>query len=201
MTGSLLGIDSCGPETTLAMAELAGEQLRVTRESRLPAKTAGARITGALAELIGDTPLGGIVVVRGPGSFTGMRIGLSAAKALAEAFSVPILGVSRLEVLAWQAGREPAALHAGRSGVYLREHGLDRLVLAEEVSAYAFATAAVCEESLLHQFPDARLLPAPTAADALRFALPRVLAHACDDAATLDAHYLWAANEKPQAPA
>lgn len=201
MNGLLLGLDCCGTETTLALAELDGSGLRVLREARLPARSAGARLTGALAELLGDQRPGGIVVVRGPGSFTGMRIGLSAAKALSEALPAPILGVSRLQVLAGMAGQESAALDAGRGGVYLRENGSERLLPAEEMSAGLGGQPAIAEESLLRVFPQSRLLPSPTAADALRFGLPRALRGEWDEAAELDALYLWRTEQMFRAPA
>ncbi|WP_440896782.1 tRNA (adenosine(37)-N6)-threonylcarbamoyltransferase complex dimerization subunit type 1 TsaB [Amphibacillus sp. Q70] len=48
-----------------------------------------------------------IVVAKGPGSYTGVRIGLSVAKAMAWSLNIPIVGISSLEALSLQAqGRE-----------------------------------------------------------------------------------------------
>lgn len=62
--------------------------------------------TAALAYADIDT----IVTTIGPGAFTGLRIGLSTAKAMAMALDVPLLGISTLQALAFQyAWREEAA--------------------------------------------------------------------------------------------
>src|SRR5882724_3171764 len=45
-------------------------------------------------------------VAPGPGSFTGVRIGLTTVKAWSEVFERPIMAVSKLEAVAWQAGQE-----------------------------------------------------------------------------------------------
>lgn len=61
--------------------------------------------------------ISGVAVAIGPGSFTGLRIGLSAAKALAWANRVPLAGVSTLEALALRAatGCVPFSFSAGGS--------------------------------------------------------------------------------------
>ena len=63
-----------------------------------------------------------LAVNRGPGSFTGVRIGISTAKGLAAAAKIPLVGVSGLAALAWQAAPTPhdicPMLDARRREVY-----------------------------------------------------------------------------------
>src|SRR5437667_9615897 len=49
--------------------------------------------------------VGGYAVAAGPGSFTGVRVGLTSVKAWAEVYGKPVAGVSRLEAFAAQASR------------------------------------------------------------------------------------------------
>lgn len=64
----------------------------------------------------------GFAVTRGPGSFTGLRIGISAVKGLAAAAGKPVVGISSLRVLAAQAGDTSdliyAVLDARRNEIY-----------------------------------------------------------------------------------
>ncbi len=78
-------------------------------EYRLNIKNAHAqKLVGAVEKLWSDcgisvNDLNGIAVSIGPGSFTGLRIGVSTAKGLAMADSLPITGVSTLQAIAAQA--------------------------------------------------------------------------------------------------
>ena len=82
-------------------------------------------------------------VAAGPGSFTGLRVGLAAIKALAEILNKPIASVSRLEAVARSGKfreRILAALDAGRNEIYVGEYDLtagaqaigERLVTRDE---------------------------------------------------------------------
>jgi tRNA threonylcarbamoyladenosine biosynthesis protein TsaB len=62
--------------------------------------------------------LTGIVVGTGPGSFTGMRLGLAVARGLALALDVPVAGVSTLEALAAGAPGAVPVVDAGRREVF-----------------------------------------------------------------------------------
>jgi len=71
------------------------------------------------------TEIGAFIVISGPGSFTGLRVGLAAIKALAEILHKPIVPVSLLEVIAIAAGKQGqvlAALEAGRGEIYAGEY-------------------------------------------------------------------------------
>lgn len=70
-------------------------------------KNQTSRLMPAIHQLMKDIDmnpdqLDKIVVARGPGSYTGVRIGVTTAKSLAWALSIPVVGVSSLEVLAYQ---------------------------------------------------------------------------------------------------
>jgi tRNA threonylcarbamoyladenosine biosynthesis protein TsaB len=63
-----------------------------------------------------------IAVAAGPGSFSGLRVGISAAKGLSLALDVPLAGIGTLDLIAWQASpladSVMAVLPAGRGQVY-----------------------------------------------------------------------------------
>ena len=73
--------------------------------------------------------IGLFAVASGPGSFTGLRVGLSTVKALADVLQVPIAAVNVLEAVALASGREGrviAALDAQRGEVYAGEYTVSR---------------------------------------------------------------------------
>ncbi len=129
--------------------------------------------------------LDGVVYGRGPGSFTGLRIGCAVAQGLAWAHEVPTLGVSSLAVLAEAALREaagaradadvPAARFAGVVTVldarmdecYLAVHGADagRPVILEDRIVAQASLGAVLAQALASR-PGPWLLAGDGVADA-----------------------------------
>jgi tRNA threonylcarbamoyladenosine biosynthesis protein TsaB len=77
----------------------------------------------------GFSALGRVAVTVGPGSFTGLRIGISAGRAIGIACGVPVVGVSTLAALAAplildeKPGLVAAAIDAGRGNVYFAAFG------------------------------------------------------------------------------
>lgn len=198
----LLGIDTCGPAGSVALGRLANSGIDILGETPLEGRTYSATLVAAiegllLARNVRLRDLACLVVVNGPGSFTGVRVGLSAAKGLAEGAGLPVIALSRLAVLAAKSGAPNAALDAHRHEIYLRLGEEELLAGAEELATPAPPNRiAVCDdgaEAILGAvWPETELVrvAAPAASDVIRLAVPRIAAGAFDDAALLDGHYL-----------
>ena len=195
----LLAIDTCGSIGTIALAQREGERLTVLATAELVGKTYAAMLVPSLRALLEEQhsslrDVEAIIVAHGPGSFTGVRVGVSAAKGLAEVFATPVIAVSRLRILAQKAGKAYAALDAGRGEFYFGSYGGsedEALFSADELrAAVAVSELAVCDDKAIAAFPEAHLTAAPTASDALAAALARLSAGDFDDLASLDGNYL-----------
>jgi tRNA threonylcarbamoyladenosine biosynthesis protein TsaB len=102
----------------------------VIEEVPLAGGTFSAQLVPQIAALLEKhgfrkTDIAAFIVVSGPGSFTGLRVGLAAIKALAEILEKPIVPVSLLEVAAFASGvqgRVLVALDGGRGEIYAGEY-------------------------------------------------------------------------------
>lgn len=93
--------------------------------------------------------LGAIAVSTGPGSFTGIRVGVSAARGLALALKIPAVGVTTLEALAAEAAiafpARPvlAVLDGGRGEIHAALFGSDGAMLHDPAIATLAEAAAM----------------------------------------------------------
>jgi tRNA threonylcarbamoyladenosine biosynthesis protein TsaB len=206
--GLVLGIDTCGPMGSVALVRSFGDLVEIVGETELEGRSYSATLVAAVGDLLARggvvlSDVGAIVAVNGPGSFTGVRVGLSAVKGLAEVGQIPVTAVSRLEVLAWKAGVGAAALDAHRHEVFLRlgrdgPAAREMLAGAKELAVMdrQGGPIAVCDDGAVALlggvWPAAELVrvSAPTAADAIRLCAGRVEAGDFVDLALLDGHYL-----------
>lgn len=95
----------------------------------------------------------GIAITRGPGTFTGLRIGLSTAKGLATAIQVPVVGVSSLAALAFpfrQLDRPVVAMIDARRGeIYHAGYRCGNPVAPTSVGAPETVAAVLPEDAIL----------------------------------------------------
>lgn len=102
------------------------------------------RLVPMVAELLDGRRPESILVDCGPGSFTGVRVGLAAAQGLAIGWSVPVAGYSSLALLAAASGeREVAvALAGGHGELFVQSYGGDPMAPLDELRSLPPAAAA-----------------------------------------------------------
>src|SRR5260370_35500811 len=113
----VVGIDTSGKSGGITLAQGDDQSFRVLETDAIAGGTFSAQLVPTLAALLtrhsfSVQDIGGFAVASGPGSFTGLRVGLSAVQGLAEALGKPIAAESSLEPLgtlspqpAWVASR------------------------------------------------------------------------------------------------
>jgi tRNA threonylcarbamoyladenosine biosynthesis protein TsaB len=159
----ILGFDTATPATAVALwDDTAGLEVGARDDppaGKRPRHT--SRLMPLIVEVLerGSTSweeIDRIAVGIGPGTFTGLRIGIATARALAQARSIPLVGVSTLRSLARGAGRQGlrgdeavlAAIDARRGEIFAaawRETELDRVGGATLLAPCALAPQALGE--------------------------------------------------------
>jgi tRNA threonylcarbamoyladenosine biosynthesis protein TsaB len=212
---TMLMLDTCGSFGGVAIAAWDEAQApphsdslpsrRILAERILPGRETQERLMTALGEVLQEATLRPVeldvlAVVAGPGSFTGVRIGMAAVKGLAESLAKPVVAVSRLAVLAAQAGSAGpvwAWIDAGRGDVFAG-HYRDGVCLGETMLHGTDAIAGVKASEMVivmeDNLPELRhgaLRVAPVSfREALPLAVLKAGAKQFADVALLDANYL-----------
>ena len=212
----LLAIDTATRIASLALHDGAQVRYEATWEAgRRHTVQLAPRLLAALADLgAGPEDLTGVAVTTGPGSFTGLRVGMALAKGLAMARGLPLVGVPTLDVVAAAQGRDRrplvAVLQAGRGRIcvatYRWRNGWQRrdgprLTTGENLTAGVDRPTLFCGEvdergrEALRRLGDlAEILPPAhclrRAGFLAELAWDRVRRGETDDAATLTPVYL-----------
>jgi tRNA threonylcarbamoyladenosine biosynthesis protein TsaB len=121
--------DTSGRHGSAGLVREEADDIKVVESVPLAGGTFSAQLVPQIAELLAKHALSkrdidAFIVVSGPGSFTGLRVGLAAIKALAEILEKRIVPVSLLEVIAASSGtrKAMALLDAGRGEIYAGEY-------------------------------------------------------------------------------
>jgi tRNA threonylcarbamoyladenosine biosynthesis protein TsaB len=109
--GLVLALDAGSPVVSVAIG-VGGE---VLAERAVPMQRSSTQLLALVAEVLaaaGARPgdLAGVVALAGPGSFTGLRVGLATALGLVQGLGVPAQALPALAVLAAASGAPPGAL-------------------------------------------------------------------------------------------
>ncbi|MGA2512488.1 MAG: tRNA (adenosine(37)-N6)-threonylcarbamoyltransferase complex dimerization subunit type 1 TsaB [Candidatus Limnocylindrales bacterium] len=209
----ILAIDTSGTNARVALAGADGELIAERRwvAGYRHGEELLARIDDMLAASgVALADLSGIVVGTGPGAFTGLRVGLATAKALARSLGIPIAGVATSEALleaaglagSFEAGQAVLLLPAGPSDRVTVAHGEARLVRGGEEPEAAPGSVWVAVD-LPGRAPEEALALGALAEAGLAVALVRLgvvrLASGGDDVARLVPEYVTLPRGVPSA--
>lgn len=206
----LLAVDTSGRNGSLALARVSEGTVEVVEEVVLAGAMFSAQLVPQTAALLekheySKADLAGFAVVSGPGSFTGLRVGLAAIKALAEVLHKPIAAISLLEAIARTGqveGRVFSVLDAGRSDCYVGDYELsplhmhsERLLtreqfLAETKTQPVITTDSNLAEVLRNTGFRVKLVAHPGSGDIARFGWERIQNGEAILPEDLDANYL-----------
>ena len=171
----ILAFDTSTAACTAALFDGSGEC--VDRRDELIGRGHSERLVPMIAELLDGRTAERILVGVGPGSFTGIRVGIAAAHGLAIGWDAELSGMPSLGLIA--AGRELAvAVIGGHGELFVQEFGASGEPVSDLRNLLPASAAAVTKASLVvgsgaRQLVDARgwgeaLEAWPSAADALK---------------------------------
>ena len=214
----ILAADTSGRHGSIALAQCNPDSsCDVIEIAALEGGTFSAQLVPQVSALLakhGFTKrhIDGFAVVAGPGSFTGLRIGLAVIKGLAEVLAKPIATVSLLQAIAvagQSEGKVIAALDAGRGEVYAGEYEVnqgaanltaERLITRSElIQATASSVVVTADQSLAAWGREQGLrveeVELPRSDAIARLGWRKILAGEMLSSAELDANYIRRSSE------
>jgi tRNA threonylcarbamoyladenosine biosynthesis protein TsaB len=159
---SVLVLDTASRFCSACLYDPAADTIGAAREEEI-GRGHAERLMGVVTDVMEEAgaafdELAGLTVTIGPGSFTGIRVGVAAARGIAVARNLPVTGVTTLESLAVQATNEAsvegpfAVLIAGGRGQIFMQH------FSAAGEALDEARAVAEDEADKHLGPDCALL-------------------------------------------
>ncbi len=218
----ILAADTSGKNGSIALVRFEAGASQTLELVSLEGGNFSAQLVPRISALltqhnIAKSDIDGFAVAAGPGSFTGLRVGLAAIKALAEILQKPIAAVSLLEAVARALGREGnvlAVLDAGRVEIYCGEYEIRgsgaRLISQQLWTEAEFAVGAAGRSIATSDVKIAELareknwqvtLIAPLRADAIaRLGFEKINAGEVVSPVALDAAYLRRSDAEVKKP-
>jgi tRNA threonylcarbamoyl adenosine modification protein YeaZ len=169
----LLVIESATAACSVALLDAAGGVIDARHE--IVGRGHAERLVPMIADLLAGRRPDAILVDCGPGSFTGLRVGLAAARGLAIGWGVPVSGCSSTALLAAAGGADAVsvALQAGHGEIFLQDYGGDPIAPIDGLHALPPDAAAAAARADLVVGSAAEDLVARRGWGAARAALPR----------------------------
>ncbi len=186
----LLAIDTAGSACSVALwadGKVLAHEIAATQHGHAVALAPMLdRLTAATG--IEFKALGGVAVSCGPGGFTGMRVGLATARALALAIGCPVIGIGSFQALAATAMRSGG--HHGAAMLAVLDSRRDELFAAELDGRLAMTGAPMLlQPEAIAAYCRKRSLPLVADAELTQFAAPDfadlTMLHANADALTV----------------
>ncbi|MBA3677709.1 MAG: tRNA (adenosine(37)-N6)-threonylcarbamoyltransferase complex dimerization subunit type 1 TsaB [Sphingosinicella sp.] len=144
-----LVIDCATAACSIALID--GDKLLV-EQHEIVGRGHAERLMPMIAELLGSRRPDSILVDCGPGSFTGVRVGLAAAHGLAIGWQISVKGYSSLAVIAALSDGSPEvaiALHGGHGQLFVQSYGHDPLAPLDDLRSLPLEEAAATVEAFL----------------------------------------------------
>lgn len=212
----ICAIDTSGREGSLALAEGDERSFEVLHFAPIAGGTYSAQLIPTLSTALAAAgkqkkEIGLLAVASGPGSFTGLRVGLSTVKALAEVLHIPVVAISVLEAIAFAVKRQGtvlSALDAQRNEAYVGEFEItnttiktlhEALATAPDFLAWlrartpvpvTYTSDATIEARIRESGSPAEYIPRPAADLYSRLGFQKFQAGEVTEIETLDANYI-----------